>query len=183
MSAPFPVLSTPRLHLREIRAEDAAAFAEILAYYVVTKFSDWHDAPSQDQCDGFVRKMMDLYTAGSGCAWAIEDVTSASMIGAIRLNYILADWKCGGVGYELHPGAWNKGLATEALRAVVDCAHVHFGLNRLEAWTVPGNGASDRVLEKNGFAYEGTQRQRGFFKGAFHDFRMFGRVATDPRSG
>jgi [ribosomal protein S5]-alanine N-acetyltransferase len=71
-------------------------------------------------------------------------------------------------------------LATEALRAVVVCGHDRFRLNRIEAWTLPGNGASDRVLEKAGFRYEGTLRQRGWFKGAFHDFRMFGRVASDP---
>jgi len=35
------------------------------------------------------------------------------------------------------------------------------------------------VLEKAGFQYEGTLRQKASFKGAFHDFRMFGRVAAD----
>jgi ribosomal-protein-alanine N-acetyltransferase len=45
---------------------------------------------------------------------------------------------------------------------------------------LPGNGASDRVLEKAGFQFEGVFRQKGYFKGAFHDFRMFGRVASDP---
>jgi hypothetical protein len=40
--------------------------------------------------------------------------------------------------------------------------------------------ASDRVLVKAGFNYEGTLKQRAWFKGAFHDFRMFGRVAANP---
>jgi len=44
---------------------------------------------------------------------------------------------------------------------------------------LPGNTASDRVLEKAGFQYEGTLRQKAWFKGAFHDFRMFGRLAAD----
>ena len=43
-----------------------------------------------------------------------------------------------------------------------------------------GNPASDRVLQKSGFRHEGTLRQRAWFKGAFHDFRMFGRIAGDP---
>jgi ribosomal-protein-alanine N-acetyltransferase len=49
-----------------------------------------------------------------------------------------------------------------------------------EAWTVPGNGGSDRVLEKAGFRLEGVQRQRGRFNDAFHDWRLFGRLAPDP---
>ena len=68
---------------------------------------------------------------------------------------------------------------TEAVRAVVACGHETFRLNRIDAWTLPGNAASDRVLEKSGFQYEGTLRQKAWFKGAFHDFRMFGRIAAD----
>ena len=65
-------------------------------------------------------------------------------------------------------------------RAVVACGHQTFRLNRIEAWTLPGNAASDRVLEKCGFRHEGVLRQKAWFKGAYHDFRMFGRVAGDP---
>jgi ribosomal-protein-alanine N-acetyltransferase len=65
-------------------------------------------------------------------------------------------------------------------RAAALGGHQVFGLNRIEAWTLRGNAASDRVLEKAGFRYEGTLRQRAWFKGAFHDFRMFGRVVGDP---
>jgi ribosomal-protein-alanine N-acetyltransferase len=72
---------------------------------------------------------------------------------------------------------------TEALGVVVPCGHRVFRLNRIEAWTLPGNIASERVLEKTGFQYEGTLRQRGWFKGTFHDCRMFGRLVGDPMSG
>jgi ribosomal-protein-alanine N-acetyltransferase len=86
----------------------------------------------------------------------------------------------GEIGYESHPEFWGRGLMTEAVRAVVACGHGQFKLNRIEAWTLPGNAASDRVLVKAGFNYEGTLKQKAWFKGAFHDFRMFGRVAADP---
>jgi hypothetical protein len=39
---------------------------------------------------------------------------------------------------------------------------------------------SDRVLARAGFAHEGTLKQRAWFKGDYHDFRMLGRVAEDP---
>ena len=57
---------------------------------------------------------------------------------------------------------------TEALGVVVPCGHRECRLNRIEAWTLPGNIASERVLEKTGFQYEGTLRQRAWFKEAFH---------------
>ena len=68
---------------------------------------------------------------------------------------------------------------SEAVAAVVRCGHEFFALNRIEAWTLPDNPASDRVLEKCGFRYEGTLRQKAWFKGAFRDFRMYGRLAGD----
>ena len=45
---------------------------------------------------------------------------------------------------------------------------------------MPGNTASDRVLEKAGFRLEGVQRQKAWFQNAFHDWRLFGRLAADP---
>ena len=176
----FPSLTTSRLCLRVPGPADAAAFGAILSVPSVTRFSNWPDKPRPAQVERYIRWMAKLYGSGKGCAWMIEDQVSRSLVGAIRFNYFDKKSRFGEVGYELHPEFWGRGLMTEALRAVVVCGHQAFRLNRLEAWTLPGNGASDRVLEKAGFRYEGTLRQRARFKGAYHDFRMFGRLFDDP---
>jgi [ribosomal protein S5]-alanine N-acetyltransferase len=176
----FPCLVTDRLHLRAPQVDDADPFTALLSIPEVTQFSNWPDAPRKAQVERFVRWMTKLFPSGKGCAWVVEDVISKTVIGAVRLNRFDKKWKFGVIGYELHPTFWGRGLMTEALRAVVSCGHRAFRLNRIEAWTLPGNIASERVLEKTGFQYEGTLRQRGWFKGTFHDFRMFGRLAGDP---
>lgn len=145
----------------------------------VTRFSNWPDDPTKQQAERYIRWMVKLHGSGKGCAWVIEESPSKAFVGLIRFNRIDKKWRFGEVGYEINPEFWGRGLMTEALRAVVSCGHRTFGLNRIEAWTLPGNGASDRVLEKAGFRYEGTLRQRAWFKGGFHDFRMFGRLAGD----
>jgi ribosomal-protein-alanine N-acetyltransferase len=180
-SAPktFPLLSTPRLTLRAPTQSDAEAFRALLAVPDVTRFSNWPDAPSKPQGERFMRWMAKHYASGKGCAWIIADRGSSALLGAIRFNRFDKKWKGGEIGYELHPDHWGKGLMSEAVAAVVTCGHQSFGLNRIEAWTLPGNTASDRVLEKAGFRYEGTLRQKAWFKGAYHDFRMFGRVTGD----
>ncbi|PWC53238.1 GNAT family N-acetyltransferase [Azospirillum sp. TSO22-1] len=178
--AEFPSLSTDRLTLRAVTPDDAGIFHAILSVPEVTRFSNWPDAPTEEQAAAMVREMAGKFAAGSGCSWIIVERPTGDAIGAVRFNYVIPPWKCGGIGYELHPRAWGRGFMTEALRAVVGCGHRVFGLNRIEAWTLAGNGASDRVLEKVGFRYEGTARGRAWFKGAFHDFRNFGRVAADP---
>ena len=55
---------------------------------------------------------------------------------------------------------------TEAVRAVTTCGHGRFKLNRMEAWTLPGNDASDRVLAEADLIYEGTLKQKRGSKGA-----------------
>jgi ribosomal-protein-alanine N-acetyltransferase len=117
-------------------------------------------------------------------ARSFHDLLSISeVVRAIHFNYFIPSWKCAGLGYEAHPRFWGRGLMTEAVRAIVACGHGRFALNRIEAWTLEGNRASDRVLQKCGFRFEGIQRQKGWFKDAFHDFRLFGRIAADPGEG
>jgi ribosomal-protein-alanine N-acetyltransferase len=176
----FPALLTNRLRLRAVVPADGAAFHALMSIPEITRYSNWPDSPTEEQANASIRNMSELFSAGDGCSWIIEDLSSQAFIGAIRFNYFQKAWKVGGVGYEAHPGYWGRGLMTEALCAVVACGHDFFELNRIEAWTLMGNGASDRVLEKAGFRFEGIFRQKGYFKGAFHDFRMFGRIADDP---
>lgn len=180
--AEFPILTTARLRLRAAASGDAAALGGLLSRAEVTRFSNLPDAPNMAQIDRFVRWMAKLQPTGSGCAWIIAEAASATAIGAIRFDRFDRTWRYGVVGSELHPEFWGRGLMTEALRAVVACGHEVFGLNRIKAWTLPSNPASDRVLEKAGFGYEGMLWQRAWFNGAFHDFRMFGGVAGDARA-
>ena len=147
----------------------------------VTRFSNWPDTLSTAQVERSMRWMAKVHGSGKGCAWIIEISGSKALAGAIRFNSFEKKWRSGEIGYELHPDYWGKGLMTEAVGPWSRAAIETFRLNRIDAWTLPGNAASDRVLEKSGFQYEGTLRQKAWFKGAFHDFRMFGRIASRCR--
>ena len=61
------------------------------------------------------------------------------------------------VGYWLAPTYWNRGLATEALAAMVAYAQDAFPrVRRIQASVYGWNPASGRVLEKCGFHEEAT---------------------------
>lgn len=177
--AEFPTLLTDRLRLREPSMDDRDDLHAMISMPEVTRFSNWVDAPSKAQIERSLKWMCKIFPKGTGCSWIIEDRASGQLFGAIRFNSFDRPARCAELGYELHPSAWGKGLMSEAAQAVVRCGFEVFSLNRIEAWTLPGNGASDRVLEKAGFQYEGTLRQKARFKGAYHDFRMFGCLAGD----
>ncbi len=175
----FPTLATRRLRLRLPKAEDAEALRSMLALPAVTRYTNWPDKPTPARMQRYMRWMAKLHGSGKGCAWIIEEARAGALVGAIRFNSFHKVWRFAELGYEAHPDFWGRGLMTEAVRAVVACGRDTFRLNRIEAWTLPGNGASDRVLEKAGFRYEGTLRQRARFKGGFHDLRMFGWLVED----
>lgn len=64
------------------------------------------------------------------------------------------------LGYWLTPGAWGRGYATEAGRAMLGIARFGLGLRRLTASHFADNPASGRVLRKLGFAPTGTVVRR-----------------------
>lgn len=63
------------------------------------------------------------------------------------------------VGYWLAEPHWGRGIATEALGAIVEYAFANFDVCRLFATTFEWNPASARVLEKCGFTLEGRRRK------------------------
>ncbi len=64
----------------------------------------------------------------------------------------------GELGYWLAKSYWNKGLITEAIKAVTAFGFEKMGLARITAHVFHFNQASARALEKAGFQYEGRLR-------------------------
>ena len=60
------------------------------------------------------------------------------------------------IGFVLAELAWGRGLATELVSGLCDRARSRPGIRSLTGGVEPGNRASARVLEKNGFRPIGT---------------------------
>lgn len=177
--ASFPLLETRRLVLRDVRDGDVDDLFRMLSDPRVVEFDNWQPMKKRSEADRVARWMASLWPKRAGVGWAIL-TGDGRFCGSIRYNWLNKRWRHGEIGYELLPEMWGKGIASEAVRAVIAFGHGPYGLHRIEAWTLPGNPASDRVLEKNGFAFEGLARGKAHFKGAYRDFRMFARIADDP---
>jgi len=65
------------------------------------------------------------------------------------------------LAYRLLREAWGKGIAAEAGAALVEYAFQTLQLPRVVAVTYPENRASQRVLEKLGFAAHGERDYKG----------------------
>ena len=83
------------------------------------------------------------------------------------------------IGYWLGEPHWGKGIATDAVRAVVKYAFAEFELTRVEAHVFEWNPASCRVLEKAGFKQEGRLRKRVTKDGKTIDEFLYALVRGD----
>lgn len=80
------------------------------------------------------------------------------------------------VGYWLGEALWNRGIASEALELFTRYAFDRLRLLRLFALPLADNTASIRVLEKAGFAREGTLRAACVKYGEPRDQVMYARI-------
>lgn len=80
-------------------------------------------------------------------------------IGLIALKLSSSKFNSAEVWYKINVEHWNKGYATEAIRAVISFGFNRLKLHRIEAGCAVENLASIRVLEKAGMIQEGRKRQ------------------------
>src|SRR5699024_11556995 len=77
------------------------------------------------------------------------------------------------MGYCIGEMLWNMCFATQAVKAMLEIAFEDWKLERVDAFTMQGNDASQRVLEKAEFTYEGVKRKGLYKDGKFHDEYFF----------
>ena len=82
------------------------------------------------------------------------------------------------VGYWLFASARGRGVATRAVRAMVEHAFAN-GIYRVEAHVRVGNERSEKVLERLGFVREGVKRRHLRHEGERVDATLFSRLADD----
>lgn len=168
----FPVLETERCMLRKIEVNDALSLYEYLSMDEVTKYYDLETLTSKQQAVDLIQGLLQRYKVGRQIRWGITLKNSNNIIGTCGFHTLEPDHYKAEVGYELHPDYWGAGIMSEVLAKVVDYGFTEMNLNRIEAFYQPANLASKKVLEKNGFIYEGLLKQRFFTKGRFVDVAL-----------
>lgn len=120
---------------------------------------------------------------GKEVCFAIRTAPDGKLIGCISADTLdLGKTHKAEIGYWLAKEFWGRGLMTSVVRAYVDYAFRELGLVRITARTFDFNHASARVLEKNGFKFEGRLRQDVMKEGKLIDTNLYGLLKEDlPR--
>lgn len=113
--------------------------------------------------------------------FAIERRLDGQFIGLFGLKLGSEKYKRGEVWYKVHSDFWNKGYATESLKAVLDFGFEKLKLHRIEAGCAVANSGSIKVLEKAGMVREGIGRQILPLKSGWSDNYHYSILETDTR--
>lgn len=166
-------METGRLILRAFTENDVEDIYEYASDEEVAAFLVWDPHKTRDDTYDFLNMSKEIFHNSDNIDWGIELKEEGKLIGAISIRKWNDANRCGDIGYVLSKKYWNKGFATEALRAVIRYGFEKLNVNRLEAHCDEINSASYRVMEKAGMKYEGTLRQKVFIKGKFLNIRFY----------
>lgn len=137
------ILTTPRLTLRRARMTDAEALHRVFTDPRAMRY--WSEPPHQSLARSreWLQSMVDAPADSADDFVIVHEGAVVGKCGA---------WRLPEIGYILAPGLWGRGLAREALSAVI--AHLfaaHPGLTQLTAEVDPRNAASLGLLARLGF--------------------------------
>ena len=153
-------LQTPRLTLRSFATEDVDAMAQLFANPDFMRFS-LGVFTERKQTVGFIEKVMGWDSSGIPSQFAVVQRGDDALIGYCGFFHHTEVPGEVEIGYRLHPDYWNRGLITEAARAVRDHAFADLKLLRVISLVHPENIPSRRVAEKNGMKVEKEITFRG----------------------
>jgi ribosomal-protein-alanine N-acetyltransferase len=160
------VIETGRLKLRLHSLEDVE---DVLAYASDPDWARYLPVPqpyTRAHAENFLAGLL-LQDRKKRASWAIEHAGSA--IGGINIRFDFEN-HVGTLGYSVARRHWGKGLATEAVGAVIDGSFSTYPvLNRIQASADERNAGSLRVMEKLGMVREGVLRQDQYLRGEFRN--------------
>lgn len=97
------------------------------------------------------------HESGSEVPFIIHD--DGIIVGQLTLDRIeFGPYQSAEIGYWVAQSYGARGIATRAVKEVLDYAWQELGLRRIQAATLPDNEPSMKVLVRNGFVEYGTAR-------------------------
>ena len=172
----------PLVTVRRARVGDAAVLAELyqrnadwLAPWEPLRPADWATETAQRQ---HLERAVRTTDDGRGFVGLIE--VSGAVVGRVNLNNVVRGvFDSADLGYWVAEDAAGQGVATRAVRHVLTVAFGPLHLHRVQAGTLLDNGASQKVLEHNGFEVIGVARRYLRIAGEWRDHLLFQRLAED----
>ena len=175
----FTSLETERLRIRPLRETDLNTFVAYRNLPEVAWMQLWegYDAGAGR---GLIRgcSIIEPFTAGDSFQFGVALKSTDELIGDLYLKLDEVG-KQAEVGYTFAPQFQGQGLATEAVKGLINHAFTERGLHRIYGVTDPRNTASIKLLKRLGMRQEAHFKESLWFKGEWADDVVFAILARE----
>lgn len=179
ITKPSPIIKLGKSHIRPCNLSDAPTLAQVANNPAIPQFLR-NVFPSPYTLSDAESWIMHCSTLNPLTQFAITEPTTDAIIGGIGLtqqyDVYSRSWE---LGYWLGEEFWDRGIMTEAARALVDWGFQNLVCERIFAGLFAENEASERVIKKAGFTYEGRLRRAVWKYGRSMDVLMYSYIRQD----
>lgn len=169
----FESIPTDRLIIRRLTMDDLDALVAYRNLPEVAWMQLWDSYDHEKGCK-LIEGMegVEPFTAGDSFQFGVEHRATGKLIGDLYFKHEEGGHQAE-IGYTFDPQFQGQGLATEAVRAMVDHAFKHYGLHRIYGITDPRNMPSIKLMTRLGMRQEAHFRKNLWFKGEWADDVVF----------
>jgi RimJ/RimL family protein N-acetyltransferase len=154
------IIETERIIIREFILEDFEAVFEYGSNAAVNKYTGDISLKTKDEAKGIIKNInLKEYKKYGYGRWATIYKPTNKIIGFAGLKF-LPEFNETDIGFRFLPEYWNKGIATEVAKPILNYGFKNFDLKRIIGIADPKNIGSCKVLEKIGMT---------FYKSAIYD--------------
>ena len=152
------MIETKRLYLRPVQLSDAIDMYEYASDAETVRYVLFETHPSLEHTSEVITELFLSKKANNQPeSFALVLKTTGKMIGTCDFFQVNRDNF--EMGYILNKQYWNQGYMTEVAQQVMAIAFNEYHVRRLEIRHLAPNIASQKIIEKLGFRYEGLKKQ------------------------
>jgi RimJ/RimL family protein N-acetyltransferase len=172
---------TERLCLRPFRADDLPAFVAYRSAPEVARYQSWDATYSMADAERFLadQQRAEFARPGEWFQLAAVDRTTGELCGDCAVRVVTDQPATAAVGVTLAPDHQGRGIASEALAAVVATLFADHGMHRIYAEADDRNAGVQRLLERLGFRCEARLVDADWFKDEWTTLRVYAILRTD----
>ena len=149
-----PIIETDRIILRPLKVADAeVVYNSWTSDPDVAKYMNWNLHRSVDDTIEWLSAEEKNVLTDTNYTWGFVLKENNNLFGSGGINYN-QDYEMFELGYNIMKRYWNRGLTTEAAKAIIGFAVQKLGINFFLGRHAIENQPSGKVLEKLGFRFQ-----------------------------
>lgn len=184
MARLWTIPETPRLRLRPFEPDDAPGLHAYRSDPEVARYQGFDASFSLEDARRLIEGQVGEVPGapGANAQIALEAKDTGALVGDLYLGTAGADPKQAQLGFTLAPAHQGRGLATEAVTALLDHAFGTLGIHRVSALTFAANARSVALLERVGMRREAHHVESSRLDGVWADDYVYAVLRHEWRS-